>query len=138
MARHRAKKTNQLPALLVRLIRAAEANHFDSEHSANPDVLRACGSLALRIIPAHGVFVPGRDEVSLAIERIAADHLAFREARLEYRAALKTVEPFDKRDAIEVAHSGLMSASDDAYFYAGLAFGITLACLSNSTTGGGQ
>lgn len=136
MARHNSKKTKDLPALLVRLIRAAETNDFDSEHSADPDVLRACGALALRIIPAHGVFVPGRDDVSVAIERIAADLLAFHDARLEYRAALKAVEPFEKRDAIDVARSGLMSASDDAYFYAGLAFGITLACFSSSAAGG--
>jgi hypothetical protein len=135
MARHRSKqqsskKTKDLPRLLVRLIRAAKANESDTEHSANPDALRAFGALALTAIPAHGVFVPNQEEMMVAIERIANKHLGFSEARQEFRRALKVIEPFDTRDTIETTHIGVIDVSDQAHFYAGLAFGITLADFS--------
>jgi hypothetical protein len=41
--------------------------------------------------------------------------------------ALDAVETFERRDPIETAENQLRAVSDQAYFYAGLAFGVTLA-----------
>jgi hypothetical protein len=59
-------------------------------------------------------------------------HLGLEEARREFRKALQAVESFNERDAIESAHNQVRSVDDKAYFYAGLAFGITLASLAGS------
>lgn len=131
--RHSSKKTRDLPRLLKRLIRAAKAIPRDSDYKANPDVLRECGALAVTAIPTYGVFLPNHDEMMLAIERIARKHLAFSEARQQFRDALRVIEPFDTRDALETAYINVLDISDQAHFYAGLAFGVTLADFSEPT-----
>jgi hypothetical protein len=132
MSRGRSRKDGGLPPLLVRLIKAAKHSGEDGEGadiSGAPDALRELGALALWALPIHGVFVPNNPDVSFQIQRISLAHLGLEHARKEFREALKIVEPFAQRDAIESAHNHVRSIDDEAYFYSGLAFGITLASL---------
>jgi hypothetical protein len=71
---------------------------------------------------AHACRVPVHSN-----RRHARKHLGLAEPRKKYLAATAAVEPFAKRDEIESAVNHLMTVSDNAYFYAGLAFGVTLA-----------
>ena len=133
MARKRFKKSERLSPLLVRLIDAAE---HAREDAAGRDIrgaaqaLREFGQLALWALPIHGVFVPNNNDVSMIIERVAKQHMDWEEARGEVREALRAVESFAERDSIESAQNHLRAASDEVYFYAGLAFGVTLADLA--------
>jgi hypothetical protein len=137
MARKRKRKTERLPTLLVRLIEAAENAGTDAEGGdirGAARALREFGLLALWALPIHGIFVPNNNNVSLVIQRTAKDHLEWEEARSEVRAALGAIETFDLRNPIESAENHLRAVSDEAYFYAGLAFGVTLAELSTTSS----
>jgi hypothetical protein len=130
MARHRSRKVRELSPLLQRLIDAAKRSGVDSEGadiSGVPEVLREFGGLARWAIPVHGVFLPNNDALVSLAERMARECLDKDEARREFNEALKGVTDFHQRDAIETAVNRMLSVSDEAYFYAGLAFGITLA-----------
>ena len=130
MSPHRSRKAKGLPPLLVRLIQAAKDSAKDAEGRdirGAADALREFGALARWALPIHGLFVPNNNEVSTIVERVAKEHLDLEEARREFREALKVVEVFAHRDPIESAHNHVQSVWDEAYFYAGLAFGVTLA-----------
>jgi hypothetical protein len=115
--------------LLDRLIRAEE--YRGETHRAV--ALAAFGELALFSIPASGVFAPADDgQLYQAIEDIARKHFEFGARREAIRAALSAVGDFNNRDAIATAYSDFATVSDRAYFYGGLAFGVTLATLSDS------
>jgi hypothetical protein len=129
MPRHRSTKKGALPKALVRLIDAARKSTTDGEGgdiSGAPGALRDFGALALWALPVHGVFVPNNTVVEVGIARIAREHLGLKRAEREFRDALGAVESFEQRDPIESAHHHVQSESDQAYFYAGLAFGLTL------------
>jgi hypothetical protein len=111
--------------LLVRLIQAAE----DSNTPAHAIALRKLGALALWAIPIRGVLVANDEDVCPVIDRVAKQHLGLDTARSEFRNAIKVIEQFEIRDRIESSHNHVQSASDEAYFSAGLAFGVTLADL---------
>jgi hypothetical protein len=133
MARNRFKKSERLSPLLVRLIDAAGHAREDAEGRdirGAAQALREFGELALWALPIHGVFVPNNNDISVIVERVAKRHLDWEEARREVREALHAVESFGQRDPIESAESHLRAVSDEAYFYAGLAFGVTLADFS--------
>jgi hypothetical protein len=85
--------------------------------------------LALWVVPAHGVFAPNLEHVSMVIERVAKRHLDFDAARRELREALRVVERFEHREPIESAMNYVEATSEEAYFYAGVAFGVTVADL---------
>jgi hypothetical protein len=63
----------------------------------------------------------------MAIDRVAQQCLDLEEARRELKEALSAVVEFAQRDPIESALNHVRSASEEAYFYAGLAFGLTFA-----------
>jgi hypothetical protein len=63
----------------------------------------------------------------MIVDRVATRHLGLKDARAEFHTALASVEPFDRRDPIEVAHARVRSVAEEAYFYAGVAFGVTLS-----------
>ena len=137
MARKRFKKSERLSPLLVRLIDAAEHAREDAEGRdirGAAQALREFGQLALWALPIHGVFVANNNDVSMIVERVAKQHLDWEEARSEVREALKPIGSFAQRDPIESAHNHLRAASDEAYFYAGLAFGATLADLASGSS----
>lgn len=135
MARRSVSRSIDIPPLLARLIAAAK--HRSSEHSSNRGTnsvaaaLDELGGLAVWAVPVHGVFVPNNNDVGMAIERVARAHLAFDVARKEFRTALAKVGDTTARDDIESAHTHVQSISDEAYFYAGLAFGVAIASLSS-------
>jgi hypothetical protein len=122
MARHRRSEARPLPHALVRLIHAAE----DSGNHDAAGALREFGQLALTTIPNQGVFVADDNDIEMAIEGIAQSHLGLGEARREFREAARVIESFKQRDPIESAHHHIESVNDEAYFFAGLAFGVTL------------
>lgn len=119
-----------LSPLLVRLIEAAEYSGKDPEGRSISGAAKALlefGELALWALPIQGVFVPNNNDVSLIIDRAATRYLGLEEARREFREALQVVEAFAQRDPIESAHNHVRAVSEEAYFYAGLAFGLMLA-----------
>ena len=127
--------SERLSPLLVQLIEAAEHAGRDADGGdirGAARALRELGRLALWALPIHGVFVPNNNDVSLIIQRVAKEHLDWEEARGEVRAALSAVQTFELRDPIETAENHLRAVSDEAYFYAGLAFGVTLAELAGA------
>lgn len=63
----------------------------------------------------------------MAIDRVARQYLDLDEAGGELKEALSVVVEFAQRDPIESALNDVRSASEAAYFYAGLAFGLTFA-----------
>jgi hypothetical protein len=73
------------------------------------------------------VLAPDDSHAYQAIEIVAGEHLAMKEARAAVKKALSAIEPFATRDAVESAYNQLQSANDNAYYYAGPACGITLA-----------
>ncbi len=127
MARHHSKNPNGLSVLLARLARAAEA----SRDPGVGEALREFGALALVAIPTCGVFVPNDNDIATAIEQVAKKHLGMEGARRSFREAAKMVEQLEHRDQIESAHTRVQGVSDEAYFYAGLAFGVTLSDFSS-------
>jgi hypothetical protein len=94
--------------------------------SETPRTRFGSSGAALWILPIHGVFVPNDNDVAVIIERIAMRHLGLESARKAFRAALADVEPLVRREAIESAHGQVRAAAEEAYFYAGLAVGVTL------------
>lgn len=130
MSPRRSTKPEKLAPVLARLIEAAEQHGQDAEGrdiKGAAQALREFGSVALWVLPIHGAFVPNDNDVSVIIERVARQHLGLEEARAELRKAREIVEPFDRRDPIESAHGHVRSVAEEAYFYAGLAFGVTLS-----------
>lgn len=98
-----------------------------SDISGVPDALREFGTLAMWALPIHGVFVPNNDEVIKVVSRVAREQLGLSAARQELASALKVVKEFRERDPIESALNHAMTVSDEAYFYTGVGFGVTLA-----------
>ena len=129
MSRHRRPTEPSRTVRLTRLIAAARAARHDAEGRdtrAVADAVEDLGSLAAWAIPVHGVFVPNNHDICAAIDAAATAHLGLRPAQRELLRCLNTVASFDQRDAIEVAHARVSHVSAEAYFYAGLAFGVTL------------
>jgi hypothetical protein len=133
MSRRRTTKAERVSPVLARLIEAAEQHGEDAEGrelAGAAHALREFGSLARRTVPIRGVFVANNTDVCVIVDRVAKQHLGLDDARAEFREALKVVEPFDQRDPIESAHGHVRAVSEEAYFYAGLAFGVTLTAIA--------
>lgn len=77
--------------------------------------------------PRRGVFARSEEKLYQAVDRVATTYLGRGDARKALGAALTAVEPYTKRDEIEVAVNDLSAVLDVAYFNAGLAFGVTFA-----------
>ena len=130
MARHRSRHGGEIPPPLVRLIHAARRGGEDrgrQELREVAEALRKYGALAAWVLHVDGLFVPNAEQVSGLIEHVAKRHFGLATARRELRKALKVVEQFEQREPIESATNQVHAASDAAYFYAGVAFGVTLA-----------
>lgn len=129
MSRRRPTKPERLSPVLVRLIEAAEQHGEDAEGREIKGVacaLREFGTAAQWVLPIYGVFVPNDNGVAMLVERVAREHLGLEKARAEFRSALESIEPFDRRDPIESAHNHIRTVAEEAYFYAGLAIGVTM------------
>jgi hypothetical protein len=114
-----------LPVHLRHILRAAERECPKGHASA----LRDLTALAVRKVPARGIFDPtsrGEQELFTAIELIANRHLGRTRARGAWGAAVRRARlQLEERDRIERAALQVQGVSDTAYFYAGLAFGLT-------------
>jgi hypothetical protein len=130
MSPRRSTKPARLSPVLTRLIEAAEQHGEDADGrdiKGAAQALREFGNVALWVLPIHGVFVPNDNTVSMIVDRVATRHFGLEDARDEFRKALAVVEPIERRDPIDVAHAHVRSVAEEAYFYAGVAFGVTLA-----------
>lgn len=114
-----------LPAHLRDVIRAA-ARECPPGHAG---ALRDLTALAATKVPARGIFDPaarGEQDLFAAIDSVANRHLGRRAARRGWRRALHASRlDLESHDRIERAAVQLQAISDTAYFYAGLAFGLT-------------
>ena len=119
-------RAGALSPLLVLIINALEARQ-SKDRPQEGQALRALGQLARVQVLTRGVLAPSEYELYNAIDRIATAHLGLGGPRKALGAALAGVEPFTKRDEVEVAVNDLCAILDVAYFNAGLAFGVTLA-----------
>lgn len=117
-----------LSPLLTLIVDALELRQ-NKDRPKEAAALRALGELALSQVISRGVLAPSEDELYNAIDRIATTHLGLGAARKELGNAIAGVEPFTKRDEIEVAVNRVCAVLDVVYFNAGLAFGVTLADL---------
>ena len=119
---------NELPATLLQLVHAAQAEC----PRGHAEALEELTTLAMRKIPSRGLFDPavrGEPDLFAAIEAVAIRHFALSNARTAWRSALDDAElTFARRDEIERAAQHVQGISDTAYFYAGLAFGLSFVC----------
>src|SRR5262245_1472968 len=115
------------PLSLRRVIRAAQ-RECPAGHG---ETLREMIDMALRLMPARGIFDPaaaGEHEVYAAIEHIAKAHLGLSRSRTRWNKALDAARlELAVRDNIDEARVCLQDKSDSAYYYAGLAFGLVFA-----------
>jgi ATP phosphoribosyltransferase regulatory subunit HisZ len=124
--------TAGLPPLLARVIELAvyAEKHDDStDRTGEAAFLGGVARLAVQNVGFRGVLAPP-PELYKPIEDLAKEHLEWVDAKKELREALDRVKKFKRRDAIETAHIRVLSVSDTAYYYTGLAFGLTVADLS--------
>jgi hypothetical protein len=121
------------PPVLRELVRAAEAECPRGHAEALTDLMM----LALRKVPARGVFDPGAQgdhELFAEIEKVGRARFALAEAETAWRQAIKTTAlPLERRDALERAAVQVQTASDTSYFYAGLAFALVFVCVYRSS-----
>jgi hypothetical protein len=132
MRRHHSRSATlaDWPPTLRWIVQAAE--HECPRGHAN--ALRELTALALRKVPARGIFDPavrGEEDLFAAIESVAKAHLELADARIAWRSALEVATlTFDQRDALEQAALQVQGVSDTAYFYTGLAFGLAFVYVS--------
>jgi hypothetical protein len=132
MSTHRDRNPVQwgLPPLLIRVIHAARHARADTDRSGHDAVLTELARWALVSVPSRSVLAPADDHAYKSIQEAAMRHLQYGDARQALRKALSSVESLERRDAIESAQNWVQLVSDDAYYYAGLACGVTLAHIS--------
>ena len=120
------RRRARIPAVLEGVIESLEQQQFHNATGA-ARALRAFGELAALEIPGRGAFVADNPDMYKAIESIADFHLGFAKARREFSKATDGVKDAALRERIQVSANEMQSISDQAYFYAGLAFGVTLS-----------
>lgn len=130
--RSRALSSTHWPPAVRQVLLAAE-HECPRGHA---QALAELTMVAMRKVPSRGVFDPairGEHDLFAQIDRVAIRHFGRNAARARWRKALEAPRlPFDARDEIESAAQQFQAISDTAYFYAGLAFGLTYACSCRS------
>ena len=122
------KRRVRIPGMLDTIVEALERQEIHNAAGA-ARALRAFGELAALEIPGRGVFAAERPELYQTIEDVADAHLGFSRPRREFSAATHMVSDAELRERIQASANEAQSISDQAYFYAGLAFGVTLSRL---------
>jgi hypothetical protein len=121
--------------LQLRLLILAAQRECPAGHAG---ALRDLISLAVTKVPARGILDPtsrGEHDLFVAIDAIANRHLGLSAARAAWRRAIRGAGlELEVRDRLDHAAQQLQGVSDIAYFYAGLAFGLT--CVSLYRHGG--
>jgi hypothetical protein len=125
------ERTAGLPPLLAHVIELAiyAEEHDSNDRTGEADFLIGVARLAVQNVGFRGVLAPD-PALYKPIEDLAKEHLDWLDAMKEFRGALDRIKKFKRRDAIVCAHTRVINVSDTAYYYAGLAFGLTLADLS--------
>jgi hypothetical protein len=122
----RRKRQVRIPAILEAVIETLEQQDFHNAKGA-AGALRAFAEMAALEVPARGAFAADRPELYQRIERIATAHLGFGEVHRRFSEATESIPDAELRELIQVSANEMQTLSDQAYFYAGLAFGITLS-----------
>ena len=127
MSARRQRNTHpKLAPMLECLVDALEAQDTDHRRAA-ARALRAFGHLAALEIPSRGVLASQNPEMYSLIDEIADQHLGYKKPRKAFSdATMEIVDP-ELRERIQSSANEMETVSDQAYFYAGLAFGITFA-----------
>jgi len=112
---------------LIQAIRETGKDAAGRDINGAAESLREFGRLAQRVLPVYGVFGHAEDRLDVLLDRVATEHLGLARARRDFRDALRLVEDFERRNPIEMAHGHVQAISDDARFYAGIAFGVCLS-----------
>lgn len=122
----RHQQTVDVSPTLARVIRAVarQASLDPVRFHGEAQALAELGQLAALTAPAHGVLAPSED-VCRDIDRIAQRYLRRSQAEQNLRLALDSISGVEHRDALDVAHVLLVDITERAYYYAGLAFGIS-------------
>ena len=126
-------KHSDISPLLVRVIdaaRHAEAHDSEEDRSGHANALQLLARLATVVVPARGVLAPVDDDLYKFIDGVTTTYLSDIDHRKKFGQLLAKVEPRELRTAIEATFAQAISDSDTAYFYAGLAFGVTFADLT--------
>ena len=121
-----SRRAGDLSPLLRGVGAALEAQN-SRERQREGHALRAFGELARVQVAARGLVAPTEDELYQAIDVIASRYLGLPAAARALRVKLAAVQPLAKRDAIASAANHVRAVSDQAYFGAGFAFGVTFA-----------
>jgi hypothetical protein len=120
---------DEWPPYLRLLVLAAE-RECPAGHAG---ALKDLTALALTKVPARGIFDPasrGEHDLFAAIDAVATRHLGMAGARSAWRRAVQGARlELETRDKVERAAQQVQGVSDTAYFYAGLAFGLTCVAL---------
>lgn len=123
--RYSPSTVKNLPPLLRRLVRAAEAEC----PSGHAEALVVFIGLALRKEPPRGILDPrAKPELNAAIQSLARAHFEVDEALAAWRRALTAADVASDEDG--APHAPAPKArreADTSYFYAGLAFGLVFA-----------
>ena len=116
----------RIPAMLEAVADALEQQEFHNARNA-AGALRAFGELAALEVPGRGAFAAEHPELYQKIEAIANVHLGFSRPRKEFSKATDLISDAELRERVQVSANEMQSISDQAYFYAGLAFGVTIS-----------
>ena len=122
----RRKRRVTIPAVLEQLTQALQQQSFhDAAGSAS--ALRAFAELAAVEVPARGAFAADNPELYQPIEAVANRCLRFVRARRQFSTATAQVDDLELREKIPSTAIDVQSVGARAYFYAGVAFGVTLS-----------
>lgn len=120
------RKATTLSNAVKRVVRAAAfAARNNGRRRGEAAALANFAHLAQLSIPARGVLAPIDNDVIEAIHAVSSAHLGHDRAARAFRRSLRRVKTFELRDAVDAAHTDVLLATATAYYYAGLAWGLT-------------
>ena len=127
----RDRKSPSLPPILLRVIDAARAAGNDSvDRKGHAGALQEYAEWAIISVASRGVLAPSDDRSYQIIQAIATRHLGYQRASRAFSLALENLTDVAIASALESAENERRAISDSAYYYAGLACGLTLAALA--------
>lgn len=121
----RPHRAGPIAPSVVHLAAVADSAIAGARRGRDAGALRALGRIARVAVPAQGVLFPLENDLTVAIDDVARRHLGQGKADRRFRAALRKVQTFGDRDAIETAHAESLQRTATTYYYAGLAWGLT-------------
>ncbi len=131
MSRRPDRRPELLPPLVQRVIHAAAHHHDDgSERAGHAGCLEELSVWALAAVPTRGVLSPSDDGSYRVIADASRRWLKFGAAAREVQSALEGLRKVgaDPEPLLEAAR-WQQGVGEEAYYYAGLACGLTLAAI---------